>query len=890
METSIFRYILRYSRRNQIILVLLAVLSWPAQYASYELPKQIVNDAIQPKRPYPKEATLFKIGLGFNVDQVTWLFALCGVFLFIIYLNQFFKYINNSFKGITGERMLRRFRYELYGRVLRFPQSTFRNMSQGEIIPMIAVETEALGGFIGDAFAVPVFNGGQLLVTLSFLFLNNWLMGIAAVAFYPVQLLVTPRQQRKVNRLGKERVRLVRAMSDRIGEVVQGVEEIHVHDTSRFERADFSRRLGAIYRIRLMIYQRKFAVKAFNNLVQQFGPLSFYAIGGYFVIKGQMEVGTLLAAVSAQKDLAGPWKEILNNYQIQEDARIKYEQIISQFDPAGLRDQRLLDTEPEQVLPLKGDVVATNLSLKDDQDVALVDGVNLRFGLTERVAVVGAAGSGREHLAQLLAHLVDPTAGSLAVGGNDLAKTPEAITGRRMGYVGAGGFVFNAAIGDNLYYGLKHRQLAPNADPEVVATYERFKSDAILAGNSTDDYFGLWIDYQAAGVDAPPALTQKSLRVLETVGLTDDVYNFGLRGTIDPKREAQVAESVLRARAAFKQRLDSDPSTAALVERFDPVKYNENATVGENLLFGNPIGDAFNMDRLGENAYVLSVLDRAGLTDKMVQTGYQVASTMVELFADLPPDHEFFQQFSFIKSDDLPEYQAILSRVDKDHIDQLKPEERGRLMSLPFLLIPARHRLGIVDEEFKATILKARAVFAESLPEELRKSVEFYDSSRYIAAANLQDNILFGKIAYGEAQSGQRVGALLAAAAAAAGLHDTVVQVGLNFQVGVAGSRLTPAQRQRLLLARSLIKQPDVLIVNEGLSALDPAGQMRIMGKLLEEFKDRCLVWTMPSPDAAKAFDRVVVMRGGRVLRAGTFSELNGSGTGITQLLEEKIA
>ena len=46
--------------------------------------------------------------------------------------------------------MLRRLRYELYARVIRFPLPRFRKVSQGEIIPMITAEVEPLGGFIGD--------------------------------------------------------------------------------------------------------------------------------------------------------------------------------------------------------------------------------------------------------------------------------------------------------------------------------------------------------------------------------------------------------------------------------------------------------------------------------------------------------------------------------------------------------------------------------------------------------------------------------------------------------------------------------------------------------------------------------------------------------------------
>lgn len=893
MEKSIFRYILRYSKRQQLNLTLLAAVSFPFLYAFYELPKQIINKAIQANpEDFPRNIELFGLdatSLGApEVGQVSWLILLCGLFLILVIINQGFKYIINVYKGLTGERMLRRLRFDLYSRVLRFPKSTFRNMSQGEIIPMITAEVEPLGGFIGDAYAQPAFQGGQLLVILGFLFAQDPIMAAAAVALYPIQLYIIPKLQRRVNLLGKERVRLVRQLSDRIGESISGVEEIHVHDASRRERAEFSRRLGAIFDVRYKIYRQKFVIKFLNNFIQQLGPFFFYSIGGFLVIDGELEVGTLMAAIAAHKDLAAPWKELLNYYQMQADSRIKYEVVISQFAPAGILDPEMQDDEPETIDPLTGEATVTNLTLYDDQENAVVDSASLKFQMNERIALVGPPGSGREDLAMLLARLVPPSSGSISVNGSDIAKAPEAVIGRRMSYVGSGGFVFASSIGDNLYYGLRHKQLGPNEDEETASLHESRLSESRASGNATDDVYGEWTDYAAAGTDGPEALAQRALDVLDMVELTNDVYQFGLRGTIDPDSEPETADAVLRARTRLRERLDADETASHLVERFDPFQYNTNATVGENLLFGSPVGDAFNMDRLGDNAYVLEVLDKAGLTDAVLQTGHQVAATMVELFADLPPDHEFFQQFSFISSDDLPVYQGILGRVGKDNLDQLKPDERGLLMSLPFLLIPARHRLGIVTEEFQARILEARKIFADNLPDDLQGAVEFYDPDMYIGATNLQDNILFGKISYGEAEAAARVGDLLSSVIEETNLRETVVRVGLNFNVGIAGARLTPTQRQKLVLARSVIKRPDLMIIADGLSALDLTTLTRIVERLCQEFEGRCLVWILPNPDLAAPFDRVVVMKSGKVIKTGTYQDLNGSGDGLAQLLEEK--
>lgn len=883
MEPSVYKYVVRYSLPQQIALTAMAALSFPFLYMFYELPKMIINQAIQGQGiEYPYDFWGFA-----SVDQITYLFLLCGAFLVLVIINQGFKYVINVYKGLTGERMLRRLRYELYARVLRFPLPTFRKMSQGEIIPMITAEVEPLGGFIGDAFSLPAFQGGYLLTILSFLFVQDWRMALAAVMLYPLQMWLIPKLQRRVNLLGKERVRRVRRLSDRIGETVQGVQEIHAHDASNPVLADFSNQLDGIFNVRYRIYVLKFIIKFLNNFIQQLGPFFFYSIGGYLAIKGDLEIGTLVAAIAAHKDLAAPWKELLNFYQQQADAHIKYDQVVSQFDPAGTREADYQTTEPDTILRIEGRLATANLTLYDDQDAALIDGVSVQIPLDKRVAVIGAAGSAKDEFTMLLARLLDPDRGSLQINGADAAELPEAVTGRRIAHVGSNAFIFAGTLADNLFFGLKHRPLQPpEHEGEAAQDRDRYVIEAKRSGNIEHDLAADWIDYAAAGAVDGDELRDAALRVLDMVGMSEDIYNFGLRGTIDPDARPDLADSILRARAALRERLEADEEVGELIEAFDRGAYNTNASVGENLLFGSPVGDAFDMDHLAENDYVLKVLDQVSLTESFLQVGYQLAATMVELFADLPPDHELFQQFSFVSSDELPEVQSLLQRADRNNLGGLSAEDRTRLMSLPFKLEPARHRLGLIDDEMQAKILEAREAFADGLPEELRDAVAFFDVDRYNAAANLQDNILFGKQVYGVAQAAQRVGQLVRDVVEELDLRNTVAAVGLDFHVGIAGSRLSSAQRQKLALARAVIKQPDVLILSEATASLDAGSQTWIRDRLLQAYERGGLIWAVHRAAMAELFDHVIVMQHGRVVEQGTFAELNRPGTSLTQLLE----
>jgi len=80
------------------------------------------------------------------------------------------------------------------------------------------------------------------------------------------------------------------------------------------------------------IFQRKFFVK-FLIIFEPIGPILFFSIGGYLVIRGQLSVGALAAVLLAYKDLASPWKELLDFYQMFQDSKIKYEQIVSSSSP-----------------------------------------------------------------------------------------------------------------------------------------------------------------------------------------------------------------------------------------------------------------------------------------------------------------------------------------------------------------------------------------------------------------------------------------------------------------------------------------------------------------------------------------------------------------------------
>ena len=253
------------------------------------------------------------------------------MFLVLVIINGLFKFYINTYKGRLGERLLRRIRFELVDRILRFPPSQFKRMKGAEVASMVKDEVEPLGGFTGDAFVQPALLGGQALTALFFIFMQNVWLGLIAAVMVGIQALIIPRMRRRLLVLGRERQLTARELAGRVSEIVDGIGTIHAYDTSNYERADIASRLGRIFKIRYDLYQWKFLVKFINNFLAQLTPFLFYCIGGYLALQGRLDIGQLVAVISAYKDLPGPLKELIDWDQTRQDVQVKYVQVVEQF-------------------------------------------------------------------------------------------------------------------------------------------------------------------------------------------------------------------------------------------------------------------------------------------------------------------------------------------------------------------------------------------------------------------------------------------------------------------------------------------------------------------------------------------------------------------------------
>ena len=119
-------------------------------------------------------------------------------------------------------------------------------------------------------------------------------------------------------------------------------------------------------------------------------------------------------------------------------------------------------------------------------------------------------------------------------------------------------------------------------------------------------------------------------------------------------------------------------------------------------------------------------------------------------------------------------------------------------------------------------------------------------------------------------------------------MRKDIIEAGLEFHVGVSGSHLSLVQRQKLGLVRSLVKKPDLLVVNEALSTLNTGEKRRIISKICELMRSNIVVWALSRARLAELFDKTLVMDKGNAAGNETFVKLKESNPVFQQIISDE--
>jgi ABC-type methionine transport system ATPase subunit len=442
------------------------------------------------------------------------------------------------------------------------------------------------------------------------------------------------------------------------------------------------------------------------------------------------------------------------------------------------------------------------------------------------------------------------TAGHVFIGDQEVSNLTKKDMVNNIGFVAQSPFIFDGTIQENLLYSC---QAKINGDGQ--------KQEGLP---SLDDIIAM----------------------LHQTGIFVDILRFGLNTILAHDQNQKLVDVVIRVRENFQR--DFGDELADYVEFFDEEKYLFYSSVAENLIFGTPNKETFSDSHLSKNEYFLEYLNQADLTRPLLSIGAELARQTVDILGKLPPDAVFFEQ-SPIGPDELDEFKVLVERLKRKKLHELSDADRKKLLEPALRFIPGVHKMVALPAILQNLILEGRALFREKISKEQPQAITFYQISKFIHSQTILNNIFFGKTKTANPQAQEKINQSIIQLLIEEDLLETIIEIGMHYQVGTKGDKLSGGQRQKLATARAFLKRPKIMIMDEATSALDNRSQARIQNLLETRWKKKSTVISVVHRlDTIKNYDHVAVMKAGKILELGTYDELMARKGTLYELVGKK--
>lgn len=382
--------------------------------------------------------------------DVSLLFVFAAIYLVTVLMRVGLRYLSTGYLGKLGQDMLYRLRNRVFARLQQLSYDYHEKTRPGDTLTVVTSDINTLSSLLQDGLVNFVVQALALVVICAVLFSMNVPLALIVLAAVVPPMVIATALFRKKSRRAFRRARALGAeVASDLRQTLYGMRQVRIFDRAahsvrehelaveRFREAnDETARLASLYS----------AVTDFIEIAAQCVVVYF---GFRFVLSGDLTIGELVAFVLFLKRFFAPLEQLALLFRDFQAAQAALERIA-----------RLLSVRPSVVevagaAPLRVDQGAISIRgvrYAYDPEVPALDGIDLQIRPGERVAIVGATGSGKSTLIKTLCRLLQPDAGRIDIDGQDIAGVSLTSLRAAVGMVQQEPVLFHGTLRENLLF------------------------------------------------------------------------------------------------------------------------------------------------------------------------------------------------------------------------------------------------------------------------------------------------------------------------------------------------------------------------------------------------------------------------------------------------------
>ena len=397
------------------------------------------------------------------VTQRESIWPLAGLLIVAAAVNFYGIYLRRYRGGRLSLDVQHELRTELFDSLSRLDGARQDEMRTGQLVGRAISDLNMVQGLLS---MVPVTLGNIVLfvLTIGIMVALSPVLTIVTVAVAPALWVIALASRRKLFPASWDAQQQSGEVAGVVDEAIGGVRVVKGFGQEEQEQERLEAASSRLFASRLRMIRLTARYNPALTAIPSLGVVGVLALGGWLAIHGSITLGTFLAFSAYLAQMAGPVRMLTYMVTLGQEARAS---VIRVFD---IIDSRPAIADKPDAVELPPD--ATGLSFDDVRfgyvpNEPVLRGLSLHVEPGETVAVVGASGSGKSTIAQLLPRFYDPQSGVVRIGGHNVADVTRDSLRAAIGLVMEESFLFSNTVRANLAYG------RPDATEEQIMAAAR---------------------------------------------------------------------------------------------------------------------------------------------------------------------------------------------------------------------------------------------------------------------------------------------------------------------------------------------------------------------------------------------------------------------------------